>query len=416
MRHLLTALVLIFSFGFTSINDYPIDGYARTGIRRLDYLNKLYKDEIKGRKKLPPGALFPLDHVKLNLMDDRGAQIDGLPEVDEQFQTEIRSIFHGMDPHYSLTALDVTPGKPLRYAQMKETTGYQPGSVGKLVILAAFFTELAKVEMGDFDKRIELLKKKQVTAGDWALYDHHTIPVYDEETGQYTHRKVRADDVFSMFEWLDNMVSPSNNGAASVCWRETLLMHKFGAHYADLSYEEGEIYFNNTPKSELSQIAIDVINQPLRDMGISSDEWRLGSLFTGGARGHIPPRGGSIGTPIGLMKYIVHMEQGKIVDPETSLEMKRLLYMTGRRIRYAASPKLSEAAVYFKSGSLYKCSESGKCGAYMGDVENFMNSVAIVEHPNGARYIVCLMSNVKRKNSAYDHLELANKIDDLFKG
>ena len=42
-----------------------------------------------------------------------------------------------------------------------------------------------------------------------------------------------------------------------------------------------------------------------------------------------------------------------------------------------------------------------------------MNSVAIVEHPNGKKYMVCLMTNVLRKNSAWDHMVLASKIDEV---
>ncbi|MGB5463409.1 MAG: hypothetical protein WBM92_08600, partial [Aureibaculum sp.] len=92
---------------------------------------------------------------------------------------------------------------------------------------------------------------------------------------------------------------------------------------------------------------------------------------------------------------------------------KRLMYMTDRRIRYAQAPQLREAAVYFKSGSLYKCdrSKGEACGKYKGNVSNFMNSVAIIEHPDGTNYMVCLMTNVLRKNSASDHMYLAGSID-----
>jgi hypothetical protein len=144
----------------------------------------------------------------------------------------------------------------------------------------------------------------------------------------------------------------------------------------------------------------------------------LGSFFTRGAGRYIPGRGGSIGSPIGLMKYFIALERGLIIDEESSLEMKRMLYMTGRRIRYAASKDLSDAAVYFKSGSLYKCKEEEgfTCGKYKGNAYNYMNSVAIVERENGTKYIVCLMTNVKKKNSAYDHLMLASKIDKIIGG
>jgi hypothetical protein len=117
------------------------------------------------------------------------------------------------------------------------------------------------------------------------------------------------------------------------------------------------------------------------------------------------------------MKFLVQLEQGKVVDEASSLEMKRLMYMTDRRIRYAQAPALKEAAVYFKSGSLYKCdrSKGEACGKYMGNVVNYMNSVAIVEHPDNCTYIVVLMTNVLRKNSASDHMYLAGSIDKLIR-
>ena len=138
-------------------------------------------------------------------------------------------------------------------------------------------------------------------------------------------------------------------------------------------------------------------------------------MFTQGAKRIIPGEGGSIGTPRGLMKFLIALERGKIVDQKSSLEIKRLLYMTDRRIRYGSSPRLTKAAIYFKSGSLYKCKpeEGFTCKKYMGNVANFMNSVVIVEQPGGTTYMVVLMTNVLRKNSNLDHLGLGSSIDDL---
>jgi len=42
-----------------------------------------------------------------------------------------------------------------------------------------------------------------------------------------------------------------------------------------------------------------------------------------------------------------------------------------------------------------------------------MNSVAIVEHPDGTTYLVAMMSNVLKKNSASDHMALAAAIDRM---
>jgi hypothetical protein len=125
--------------------------------------------------------------------------------------------------------------------------------------------------------------------------------------------------------------------------------------------------------------------------------------------------GGSIGSPEGLMKYLVQLEQGNVIDEASSLEMKRLLYITDRRIRYAQSNRLDSARVYFKSGSYYSCdpSKTTPCGDYAGHRFNYMNSVITVEHPNGKNYIVCLMTNVLSKNSAGAHMYLASAIDDI---
>jgi hypothetical protein len=108
------------------------------------------------------------------------------------------------------------------------------------------------------------------------------------------------------------------------------------------------------------------------------------------------------------------------VDEWSSLQMKRLLYMTERRIRYASSPELSEAAVYFKSGSLYKCKkeEGFKCTPYHGNVMNYMNSVAIIEQEiDGVQlhYIVIVISNILRQNSAVDHQKMGTDIHRLMK-
>ena len=106
------------------------------------------------------------------------------------------------------------------------------------------------------------------------------------------------------------------------------------------------------------------------------------------------------------------------MDEFSSRQIKRLIYMTERRIRYASSPALKDAAVYFKSGSLYGCRQEAdfKCGKYKGNVKNYMNSFAIIESPAGERrlhYLVMLISNVLRKNSAYDHQTLATEIHNI---
>jgi len=411
------AFIVLSVSAFTSYSYYPIDGYERTGIKRLKRLELIKSGDIKDVTALPAGAFKSYNEIELNLLSRKNDSVMGLMQVNEDFQKEISALFRGLDKSYSLTVLDISDPGNVKYAERNETAGYQPGSVGKLAVLAGLFTQLEKIYPDSFEKRTELLKNRSVKAGVWGLTDEHTIPIYNIEKNTLVKRQVIAGDVFTLYEWTDHMLSVSNNGAASIVWREVLLMAAFGDKYPDLTQEETEAYFKETPRKELTDLGNDVVNLPLRDMGITADEWRLGSFFTRGANTYVGDKGGSIGSPQGLMKFLVQLEQGKVVDEASSLEMKRLMYMTDRRIRYAQAPVLKEAAVYFKSGSLYKCdrSKGEACGKYMGNVTNFMNSVIIVEHPDNCRYMVVLMTNVLRKNSASDHMYLAGSIDKVIR-
>lgn len=409
-------LISVLFLSSVKATPYPIDGYATTGIRRLDRLHKIYLEEIKG--KLPvKGALKTLDQIQLNLINSKGDALSQLPDSDPKLQKEINKLFPNLDESYSVSILDISSGRPLAYAQHQQRRGFQPGSVGKLAVITAFMTELAKIYPYCTDARQELLKKKQVRAGKWAINDEHTVPFWIPETQKYFRRQVQEKDVFSLYEWVDHMMSVSNNGAACVVWREAILMRQFGTNYPQITEGEANDFFQTTPKSVLSDLAINVITTSLCSINITRDEWRLGTFFTRGAGSFIPRKGGSTGSPAALMKWMIALERGLIVDYWSSLEIKRLLYMTGRRIRYASNRSLSDAAVYFKSGSLYSCrEESGyNCGKYRGNNKNYMNSVAIIEHPDSTTYMVALMSNVLKKNSAVDHNVLAGNIDKIMK-
>ncbi|ULC60803.1 hypothetical protein MBM09_07335 [Flaviramulus sp. BrNp1-15] len=416
-KYILIFGVIFICSSFTVLTFYPIDGYEHTGIKRLKRLELIKSGELVETSKLPAGAMKSYLDIKLNLLPKKNDSVQCYLKVNEDFQKEINGLFRGLDKSYSLAVLDISDINHVRYAQRNETAGYQPGSVGKIAVLLGLFNQLAKIYPDDFEKRLDVLRNKSVKAGVWGLTDEHTIPIYNIETKKLVKRQVIASDVFTLFEWADHMLSVSNNGAASIVWREVLLMQAFGEKYPELTPEEADIYFKTTPKKELTDLGNDVVNLPLRDLGITHDEWRLGSFFTRGANTYVGDKGGSIGTTLGLMKFLVQLEQGNVIDEASSLEMKRLMYMTDRRIRYAQSPALKDAAVYFKSGSLYKCdrSKGEACGKYMGNVQNFMNSVAIVEHPDNCNYMVVLMTNVLRKNSATDHMMLAASIDKIIK-
>jgi hypothetical protein len=411
--YFLSLLVLLVTIPLP-LSSYPIDGYETTGIRRLARLQEVVAGNIKDTPPIP-GALKSINEIELNLYGRTDIIADSLPERDPELQKALNALFPNLHESYSVALMNITPGRPIQYADRQPARGFQPGSVGKLAVVTGIFCELENLYPDSFHLRQNLLRERQVRGGRWAVYDEHTVPFYDPETKKFFKRQVQESDVFSLYEWIDHMLSVSNNGAAAVVWREAMLLRVFGQDYPTLTQEQADEYFKTASRKELSDLSVAVVNEPLRDMGITEDEWRLGTMFTRGATGIVPPQGGSVGTPIGLMKFMLALENGKVIDPATSLEIKRLMYMTDRRIRYAASPALKEAAVYFKSGSLYKCKpeEGYECAKYKGNVNNYMNSVAIVEHGDSLIYMVALMSNVLRKNSNTDHNALASRIDKL---
>ncbi|OGC05359.1 hypothetical protein A2V82_08435 [candidate division KSB1 bacterium RBG_16_48_16] len=413
-KHTLSYLfLLLFCFFCVSLFGYPIDGYDLTGIRRLERLRLIVQGTLSGTKPVA-GALRPTADIRLNLTGPRGDSLALFPPIDPVLQREIDALFPNRHESYSLAVLDITPGRKFRFATRQADRPFPPGSVGKLAIAAGLFTELKNLFPYDPERRRQLLRERRVVADRWIHVDSHEIPVFDPETKAYRNRPAQDGDVFSLYEWTDHTLSASANSAASVVWKEAMLMRAFAQNYPPTVEQERE-FFDKTPKSELCRIALSVVNDPLRAVSIEQNEWQLASFFTGTGKKLVPCSGGSFGTPLGLMKYLIALERGKLVDEWSSLEIKRLMYMTARRIRYASSPALTNAAVYFKSGSQYRCKPEPdfKCGKYMGNVENYMNSVAIVEHPDGRTYMVTLMSNVLKKNSAVEHQTLATFIDRI---
>lgn len=414
MRRLIitiTATFVALFFFIEPILSYPIDGYSLTGIRRLQRLSLIQQGILKGTLP-PPGGQKSIADLKLNLMNARGDSLATLPSPDPKLQKEIEALFPNRHESYSLALLDITPGRPVRFAERQSDRQFSPGSVGKLTIVAGLFTELKALFPNEPEKRRELLRTRMVVADQWIHVDTHEVPIFNVETNAFVARAVKEGDVFSLYEWIDHMLSASANSAGSIVWKEVMLMRAFGASYPPTREQEKE-FFEKTPKKTLTEISMSVVNDPLRAIGIEQKDWQLGSFFTNTGKRLVPGGGSSFATPRGYLQYLVALERGKIVDAWSSLEIKRMMYMTARRIRYASSPALTEAAVYFKSGSLYRCQpeEGFKCGKYMGNVDNYMNSVAIVEQPGGRVYLVGLMSNVLRKNSAVEHQSLATFID-----
>jgi len=397
---------------------YPLDGYEYTGIRRLRAYSMILDGSMPGSIPIRPGARLSRDQIRLRLAGVADS-FDIRPDtpMDSALLAGMERIVGRRHPSYRVAILDITDPSNPRYAGIRHDQGYIPGSVGKLLVMTALFHQLRELHPDDIPARERLLRETDVVAGAWAMPNTHEVPVVAPDWSRVTHRTVRADDVFTLWEWVDHMVSPSSNSAGSVVWREAMLIDEFRENYPPTP-EQAEAFFRDTPKSELTDRSIRVIEEPLLEAGIDPELLRIRTMFTGNAQRAIPGRG-SHSTPRALVRWLMRMEQGRLVDEWSSLEMKRLTYYTRRRYRYSFSPALDQAAVYFKSGSLYRCQpeEGFVCGQYMGNVENLMHSVAIVESPAGAEnprvYLVSMMSNVLKVNSAGEHSEIATQIERL---
>jgi hypothetical protein len=284
----------------------------------------------------------------------------------------------------------------------------------------ALMQALADAHPDDLEARRRVLKTTVVTADAFSQRDSHTVRIYDVDTRKLTRRSIQVGDRAMLYEWLDWMLSPSSNGAAGMVMREAMLLRHFGRAYPP-SEEQIQRFFKDTPRAELTALYDKTFVEPLRRNGLDPAQLRQGSWFTAEGKQRVSGVGDSYGTARELMRYLLRMEQGRLVDEFSSREIKRLIYVTERRIRYASSPALAEAAVYFKSGSLFECApEKGfTCKPYAGNVKNYMNSATIVEYPAQGRnvyYMSTLVTNILRKNSAAEHQALATRIQQLLAG
>ena len=418
MRAILFVAALAATAASTADGPYPLDAYERTGIRRLEVYRGINAGELPGNLRFPPGAMLPTEAIGLRLhgMNDTLDVTADTPR-DSSLQGAIDRLVGRRDSSYYIAILDITdPGHP-RYAAVRENRGYIPGSVGKLVVVTGLFNELAQLYPDDVEARARLLRETRIVADRWVVPNSHAVPVVNEDMTGVSHRAIRVGDEFTLWEWVDHMMSPSSNAAASMVWKQALLMDAFGHRYPPTP-EEAKAFFDSTPRQELSDRAVRVVEEPLLAAGIDTAGLRQRTFFTNTAQAIVPGQG-SYSTPRQLVRWMLRLEQGRLVDPWSSLEIKRLMYFTRRRYRYAASPALRDAAVYFKSGSLYQCRpEPGfQCGQYRGNAMNLMHSVAIVESPatgdSQRVYLVSMMSNVLKLNSAGEHAEIASRIERL---
>ncbi len=405
-----TAICLLLLYGTAC--SYPLDGGPATGISRLEGYQQIQQGQARGRK-LRPGALQPIQQVQLRLLEWPQLEI---PEIDARLTEKIRETLGKDQADFSFSVLDLSSPEQPGLAEHQGERNFNPASLGKVLIAVGLFQALADLYPQDIEARRKILRERIITADQFILSDHHKVPFWDSEKQRLSYRKVRTGDSTNLYSWLDWMLSPSSNAAAAMVLREYLLMVRFKDAYP-VDQETAEQFFQQTRKKELMQLLINSLHEPMRRNGLDPRLIRQGGFFTRKGK-QLVPGGGSRATTRSFLTLLLRMEQGRLIDQFSSLELKRLLYMTEKRIRYASHPALNHAAVYFKSGSFYSCEpETGrKCESYQGDKLNLLNSLAIVEEQKSAgelHYLVVVSSNVLRVNSAVAHQTLAMRIHRL---
>lgn len=394
---------------------YPLDGYEDTGIRRVEGARLAHEGLALGGTQ-PPGALLTTQQVDLRLLGHPELR---MPPADPGFTAQVTALLGEHGNAYGVAVLDLSDPDNPSYAEHRGDYRQNVGSVGKLIAALGLFQALADTWPGDFDRRKQVLRDAVISADDFAHSDHHTARFFDVESRSLTRRKILDGDQGSLWEYLDWTLSVSSNSAASMVMRDAMLLRHFGQAYP-VPEEQIHAFFKDTPGAELTRLFQQTFWEPVTRNGLKLEQIRQGSFFTAQGKKNVAGGGNSYATARSLMQFMLLMEQGRLVDEWSSRQLKRLLYVTERRIRYASAPALQDAAVYFKSGSLYKCQEEPgfRCTTYHGNVINYMNSVAIVEEQSeGAQlhYVVIVLSNVLRMNSAREHQTLGTAIHRLIR-
>ncbi len=391
---------------------YPLDGYEATGINRLEGYRLALEGEVAG-KRIFAGAILPTKKIDLYLKDAPHFKI---PRPDPGLSRTLRG-FLGSDLHgYGVTLPDLTDIDNPRYAEVNAGKMVNPGSVGKLLVLLGIFHTLADIYPDDVPARIRVLKNTLITADQFIRTDSHTVPIWKPGDRRITKRPIRQGDRANLYTFMDWMASNSSNAAASMVMKQLVLLQRYRRDYPRPE-EEMNTFLATAKKGLLRDMLVKGLQEPVLRNGLDLKYLRQGSLFTRQGKRMIPGTS-SHANSRELMRYLVLMEQGKLVDPWSSLEIKKMIYLTDTRIRYASSPALRHSAVYFKSGSLYKCRpEPGfVCRKYHGNVRNMMNSTAIVasqDREPPLYYMAVITSNVLYRNSAKVHQSLATRIHRL---
>lgn len=357
---------------------YPTDEYERTGIRRLKWQ---YQIDFEGRRgrKMAPGSRWPGSYIQLRMLKEgRDFELTHETSKDPELQPALEKVVKNSGwRNYNIAILDITDPKNPRFAGINEHKPQTPGSVAKILVAAALLEQLAQRYPNDIQKREEMLRTHTVTADDWSYRDSHEIPVvWGDNLENVSIRRLRTGDTFTLWEWMDHALSPSNNSAASTTWREATLMSLLGENYPPANYDK-ELW-TQWDRDSLSQASFETIDAPLLKAGIKTEDLKLRLYFTSGANRYIRSKS-SAATPFAVVQWMLRVEQGRMVDAFSSLELKKMLYLTRRRVRYLFTRHLHGFGAFFKSGSLYRFSENAPRIQYQGDKINVLNTLVEID-------------------------------------
>ncbi|HEX9813775.1 MAG TPA: hypothetical protein VGB31_02375, partial [Myxococcota bacterium] len=110
---------------------YPLDGYQKTGIGRLEAQRLIQIGEIPGAKRPSSGELLPLAMVDVRLLEHREME---LPASDPVLTARLKTLIGPDADRYGMTLLDLSDPEHPRYAEWNGHQRQNPGSVGKLMV------------------------------------------------------------------------------------------------------------------------------------------------------------------------------------------------------------------------------------------------------------------------------------------
>ena len=401
---------LVLGLGLARVGGaYPLDEVEVTGIKRLEGLRRAIRTS-PDTWVVAPGGELPSANVELSLVDRPDLRI---PAPDPVLSSQLRQIL-GVDAGgWSLAVLDLTDPDHPRYGAVNPDAHMNAGSAGKIVTALALLTAVGDA-FPDPKERERVLRETIIVADEYIRNDTHEVPWWEDGAHMVTRGPIREGDSGNLYQYLDWSLSSSSSAGAAIVQREALVVRRFGPGYP-VDPATAQTWLERTAKGELGRRLAEANREPLARSGIARDRLQQGSLFTREGKRRIPGQS-SWATARGLVDFMLAMEKGQLVDSWTSLEMKRLLYVTDKRVRWAGAAELREAAVFFKSGSLWRCGGRGACGEYAGNYWNFLAAVGEVEMPQrdpALHYIFGAISNVLGRDSISEHDRVGGAVQIL---